>query len=85
MSTLTVNTHEAKSRLSELLRLVEQGDQVFLARNGVTVAQIVPAVQPRPIRRPGVAKAMIKVADGYDLVGSDPEIAAMFEDSEQLS
>jgi prevent-host-death family protein len=82
MSILTVNTHEAKSRLSELLRRVEQGDQVFLARNGVTVAQIVPAVQTRPIRRPGVAKGMITVAEGYDLVGSDPEISAMFEDSE---
>jgi antitoxin (DNA-binding transcriptional repressor) of toxin-antitoxin stability system len=82
MTTLTVNTHEAKSRLSELLRLVEKGDQVFLARNGVTIAQIVPAVQTRPVRRPGAAKGMIKVAAGYDLVGSDPEISAMFEDSE---
>jgi antitoxin (DNA-binding transcriptional repressor) of toxin-antitoxin stability system len=85
MTTLTVNTHEAKSRLSELLRLVENGDQVFLARNGVTIAQIVRAAQTRPVRRPGVAKGMIKVAEGYDLVGSDPEIAAMFQDSELFS
>jgi hypothetical protein len=40
MRTLTVNTHEAKSRLSELLRLVEQGDHVFLARNGVTLRKL---------------------------------------------
>jgi antitoxin (DNA-binding transcriptional repressor) of toxin-antitoxin stability system len=60
----------------------EQGDQVFLARNGVTVAQTVPAVQTRPIRRPGVAKGMITVAEGYDLVKSDPEISKMFEDAE---
>jgi antitoxin (DNA-binding transcriptional repressor) of toxin-antitoxin stability system len=85
MTTLTVNTHEAKSRLSELLRLVENGDQVFLARNGVTIAQIVRAAQTRPVRRSGVAKGMIKVAEGYDLVGSDPEIAAMFQDSELFS
>ncbi len=77
-----MNTHEAKSRLSELLRLVEQGDQVFLARNGVTVAQIVPATQTRPVRRPGIAKGLIKVSSGYDLVGSDPDVAAMFNDSE---
>jgi prevent-host-death family protein len=82
MSILTVNTHEAKSRLSELLRLVERGDQVFLARNGVTVAQIISAVQTRPVRRPGVAKGMIKVAAGYDLVGSDSEILGMFKDAE---
>jgi prevent-host-death family protein len=85
MATLTVNTHEAKSRLSELLRLVEQGDQIFLARNGVTVAQIVSAVQTKPIRRPGVAKGLVNVADGYDLVGSDPEVCAMFEDAELFS
>jgi prevent-host-death family protein len=82
MSTVTVNTHEAKSRLSELLRLVEQGNQVFLARNGVTVAQIIPAAQARPTRRPGVAKGKVNVVEGYDLVGSDPEISAMFEASE---
>ncbi len=85
MAALTVNTHEAKSRLSELLRLVEQGDQVFLARNGVTIAQIVPAVQARPIRRPGVAKGLITVTGGYDLVGADPEISQMFEDPELFS
>jgi antitoxin (DNA-binding transcriptional repressor) of toxin-antitoxin stability system len=85
MSILTVNTHEAKSRLSELLRMVEEGDQVFLARNGVTIAQIVRAVQTRPVRKPGVAKGKITVAPEYDLVGSDPEIAATFDDRDLFS
>jgi prevent-host-death family protein len=80
MSSITVNTHEAKSRLSELLRMVEMGDQVFLARNGVTVAQIVPAAESRPARRAGVAKGKIEIANGYDIVGSDPEIMAIFDE-----
>jgi prevent-host-death family protein len=82
MAILTVNTHEAKSRLSELLRLVEQGDQIFLARNGVTVAQIVPATYSRPVRRPGLAKGSITTAPGYDLVETDSEILDMFDDSD---
>ncbi|MBA3433761.1 MAG: type II toxin-antitoxin system Phd/YefM family antitoxin, partial [Actinobacteria bacterium] len=31
---IVVNMHEAKSRLSELVRLVESGEKVVLARNG---------------------------------------------------
>ena len=38
MSTLVVNTHEAKSRLSALIRAAEEGDEVILARNGRPVA-----------------------------------------------
>jgi antitoxin (DNA-binding transcriptional repressor) of toxin-antitoxin stability system len=78
-------TYIVRQVRNELIRLVEQGDQVFSARNGVTVAQIVPAVRTRPTRRPGSAKGKIRVTDGYDLVGSDPEILAMFEDVESGS
>ncbi len=34
------NTHEAKSRLSELLSWVERGESVFICRNGVVVAEL---------------------------------------------
>ncbi len=40
--------HEAKTRLSELVRRVEAGERVLLARRGVPVAEIVrrePAVR----------------------------------------
>jgi antitoxin (DNA-binding transcriptional repressor) of toxin-antitoxin stability system len=33
---------EAKTRLSQLVEAAERGEQVFLKRNGVLVAQIVP-------------------------------------------
>ncbi len=42
---ITVNTHEAKTRLSELLGRVEQGERVRICRNGKAVAEL------RPIER----------------------------------
>lgn len=39
---ITVNTHEAKTRLSELLMLVEMGkDSVLICRHGRPVAELV--------------------------------------------
>jgi prevent-host-death family protein len=40
-----VNVHEAKSQLSRLLELVEEGETVIIARHGRPVAELVPARQ----------------------------------------
>jgi prevent-host-death family protein len=40
---MQVNVHEAKTRLSHLLELVEQGEKVVIARNGKPVAELVRA------------------------------------------
>lgn len=41
---ITVNTHEAKSRLSALLSAVERGELVRICRNGKPVAELRPVV-----------------------------------------
>lgn len=41
-----VNTHEAKTRLSKLLALVEAGERVRICRHGRPVADLVPASAP---------------------------------------
>jgi prevent-host-death family protein len=47
---ITVNTHEAKSRLSALLAEVEEkGERVVICRNGKPVAEITPI---RKVRSP---------------------------------
>ena len=45
---ITVNMHEAKTRLSELVRAVEtEGETVVLCRNGVPIAELTrPAALP---------------------------------------
>jgi prevent-host-death family protein len=40
---MQVNVHEAKSQLSRLLELVEEGETVIIARHGKPVAELVPA------------------------------------------
>jgi antitoxin (DNA-binding transcriptional repressor) of toxin-antitoxin stability system len=79
MSTTTVNTHEAKSRLSELIRMAEAGDTVILARGGKPVARIVRWPEDRPARIPGAWKGRLRL--GPDIVGSDPDVLAAFDDA----
>ena len=46
---ITVNMHEAKTRLSELVKAVEErGEKVILCRHGTPVAELI-----RPASRPG--------------------------------
>lgn len=44
----SVNTHEAKSKLSQLLADVEgKGERVRICRNGKPVADLIPVAEPR--------------------------------------
>jgi prevent-host-death family protein len=42
---MQLNVHEAKTRLSQLLELVEEGETIVIARHGQPVAELVPARQ----------------------------------------
>jgi len=57
--------HEAKSRLSELVRLVESGEKVVLARNGTPVVELVPATQPTK-REGGFWKGKAWISPDFD-------------------
>lgn len=60
-----VNMHEAKTRLSELVRLVEAGEKVVLARNGTPVAELVPAAPPTK-RQGGILKGKAWISPDFD-------------------
>jgi prevent-host-death family protein len=60
----TVNVHEAKSRLSQLLRIVEDGGEVVIARHGHPVARLV--AYERSERRLGVLAGAFEVPDDVD-------------------
>ncbi len=71
-----VNIHEAKTRLSELIVAVEQGEEILIARNGAPVARLVPLQPGHPPRVPGADKGLFTVPDAFfeplpdDLLGA---------------
>jgi len=77
MTTVVVNTHEAKSRLSELIRAAERGDEVIVARNGHPVVKIIPWPPARPERVHGAWAGKVRVGD--DVVASDPDVVRLFD------
>jgi prevent-host-death family protein len=60
---MQVNVHEAKSQLSRLLELVEEGETVIIARHGEPVAELVPARRQTGFPF-GIARAEPLVAAG---------------------
>jgi len=44
---MQINVHEAKTQLSKLLELVEQGETIIIARHGKPVAELVRARPPK--------------------------------------
>ena len=57
---------EAKNRLPELIRAVEEGEKVVITRHGKPVAQIAPLPPERRKARLGGMKNRIRLLPGWD-------------------
>jgi antitoxin (DNA-binding transcriptional repressor) of toxin-antitoxin stability system len=64
--TVQVNMHEAKTRLSQLVELVERGERVLIARNGEPVAELVLHVPKAGKRKGGQLKGKIWMSPDFD-------------------
>jgi prevent-host-death family protein len=63
----TVNIHQAKTHLSQLLQEVQQGREVVIARSGVPIARLVAWRDPvQPVAAPGAMRGRIQLADDFD-------------------
>ena len=71
----TVNVNEAKTNLSRLLKQVEAGEEVVIARNGSPVARLV-RVRPRGKRQFGSMRGRIKIDDSFFDPLPEEELAA---------
>lgn len=70
------NMHEAKSSLSKLVALVEAGEEVQIARNGVPVVELsLPTVTNRPLFGE-YEPVIMELPDDFD-VPTDLEIQIM--------
>ncbi len=60
-----VPLNEAKTRLSELIRRVEAGEEIVIRRGATPVARLVPEPATR-IQPPGALRGRIEIADDFD-------------------
>ena len=60
-----VGVHEAKTRLSELLRRVSAGEEILIMRGRVPVARVVP-VKARVERRLGTERGRLVIPKSFD-------------------
>ena len=72
-----MNMHDAKTQLSKLVKRVEAGEEIVIARNGTPVAKLVPYTE-KPVRF-GTARGKMWVADDWDSDETNAEIAALFD------
>jgi len=64
---VTVNIHQAKTQLSQLLHGVERGEEVVIARAGVPIARLVGwKAHAQPVAEPGAMRGRIQLRDDFD-------------------
>ncbi len=63
---VTVNMHDAKTRLSQLVKLVEEGERVIIARNGAPVAELIPYVEQTGRRKGGIWEGKMWMSPDFD-------------------
>ena len=62
----TVNIHEAKTRLSELLQRMNAGEEIVIAKAGRPVARLCPFEGPTQQRRAGMDRGKAWISDDFD-------------------
>jgi prevent-host-death family protein len=63
---VTVNIHQAKTQLSQLLALVARGEEVIVARAGTPVARLVPYRPEVPPRVDGAWRGLLRLSEDFE-------------------
>ena len=75
---MTVSVHQAKTQLSKLLDLLEEGEEVLIERHGRAVARLVRAKSaPKP--QLGAMQGEISWQEGWDRALTPKEAEAFWE------
>jgi prevent-host-death family protein len=79
----TVNIHQAKTHLSQLLSRVELGEEITIANRGVPVAKLVPIVTNKLDRRSsmGIDRGLFQVPADFN-ADLPADLLAAFEGEE---
>jgi antitoxin (DNA-binding transcriptional repressor) of toxin-antitoxin stability system len=74
----TVNIHDAKTNLSKLLKAVDQGERLVIAKSGTPMYEV-SLLKKRKIKRTGFLQGQFKVPDDFNTM-MQKEIEEMFYD-----
>jgi prevent-host-death family protein len=77
MGFMQVSVHDAKTQLSKLLDLVEDGEEVVIRRHGRPVAQLVP-VRKRKTSPLGAMRGEFEMIEGWERSLTDDEADAFW-------
>lgn len=78
--TISVNINEAKSQLSYLLNLIEQGEVVKICRRNVPIAEVKKIEQEeKPKRRFGLLKGLVSVPPEFFEPMSEEELSLWYD------
>lgn len=61
-----INIHKAKTQFSKLIREVQNGNEVVIAKGNKPVAKLVAIDTKQPKRKLGTAKGKFKMAPDFD-------------------
>jgi prevent-host-death family protein len=75
-----VSLYDAKTGLSNLVERAARGEQMIIAKNGVTMAKLVPIPFRGEPRKPANAMGVSNIND-EDFFAADEEIRQIFEES----
>ena len=62
----TVDVHQAKVQLSQLVAEAIAGHEVVIARNGQPLVMLVPVAEAIPPRRLGTAAGQVRISRDFD-------------------
>lgn len=75
---LTVNIHDAKTRLSRLVEQAAQGEAFIIAKAGKPMVKVIPLDKAETANRLGFMAGEFSVPEDFDQMGCG-EIVGMFE------
>ncbi|MBM4136017.1 MAG: type II toxin-antitoxin system Phd/YefM family antitoxin [Nitrospira sp.] len=61
----TINIHDAKTHFSRILKRVENGEEIIIAKAGKPIARILPLEHKIKKRIPGTAKGRITISKEF--------------------
>lgn len=62
----TINTHEAKTHLSRLLKRAAKGEEFIIARAGKPIARLIGFRQETYVRTGGQWRGLVRIAEDFD-------------------